>query len=327
MSEFIKNFSLDEYLNKIKHIFVDEKYFDEKIKDISKIEVLFNQLNKNFEDLGSDSKHLNAFYSLEDEKSDSGYYRPQSQDLNKNYELIFSGCSQTTSEFICPPFYLSGDHNNIWGFQVANYFKKDALNLGTSGYGISQIVRRIFHQIFKNGNPKAILILFPDYGRLAMPHTKNLKGMNSNNKDFIQTYYLSGVQIEKTIDKSPYLVENIVDSTVPLFYNLQSVLLLEKYCIKNNIYFKYSSWHGATNILFELLKENTNDYQNYIDIDSNVWLDSSEDSLFNECHLDIKEKAGSVFDIASDGIHMGVHRNCHIAEEFIERMKNDNTWN
>lgn len=325
MSNFIQDFNYNNYIKSIEHLFPNEKYFSEKINDISKIRDIFKHLNENLNNLQSNVKHLKAFYSLQDEKSE-GYYIPKNQNLDKNYDLIFSGCSQTNADYICPPQYPLGNHEDIWGFQVANYFNKNALNLGISGYGIYQIIRRVFYQIFTNGNPKVVLILFPDYGRLAMPYTKNLKSKRIANIDLIQHYYLFGENIEKTISKSPYAVEDIFDITIPLFYNLQSILLLENYCKSNGIYFKYSSWHGATNILFELLKENTESYQGYISIDSNKWLDSSKMTIFNDCHLDIKERVGDIFEIAPDNLHMGIHRHCHIAETFIERIKNDNPW-
>jgi hypothetical protein len=41
---------------------------------------------------------------------------------------------------------------------------------------------------------------------------------------------------------------------------------------------------------------------------------------------EVKERVGDIFDISPDNIHMGIHRHCHIAETFIERIKNDNPW-
>jgi hypothetical protein len=217
MSNFIQNFNYDEYLNSIKHLFPNEKYFGKKSNDISKIQDVFTRLDINSQDTNSKPKHMESFYSLLDEKQ-SGYYRPLNQDLNRNYDLIFSGCSQTNCDYICPPAYPDGDHKYIWGFQVANSFNKEALNLAICGDGIYQIVRKIFYQIFKNGNPKVILILFPDFGRLTMPHTKNLKSkINKQNEEFIKTYYLFGHNMDnKSVSKSPYYVEDIFDVTIPL---------------------------------------------------------------------------------------------------------------
>jgi hypothetical protein len=327
MSDFIQNFNYDEYLNSIEHFFDDKKYFEKKSNDIKKIKDVFVRLNRNLNDTNSESNQIKSFYSLSDGK-EHGYLRPLNQNLNKNYDLIFSGCSQTNFDYLCPPNYPDGDHKYIWGFQVANYFNKEALNLAICGDGIYQIVRKIFYQIFKNGNPKVILILFPDYGRLTMPHTENLKSkINKDSPEFIKNYYLFGHSIDRSsVFKSPYYVEDIFDATIPLFYSLQSILLLENYCRANGIYFKYSSWHGATNVLFELLKENTSDYQGYTSVDSNTWLDASRMTLFKECHLHIKNQVGDIFEIAPDEIHMGIHRHCHIADTFIERIKDDNPW-
>jgi hypothetical protein len=268
---------------------------------------------------------LESLFTMQDTKA--GVYMPKNQKLDAEYDIIFSGCSQTHADFILPPNAIEGDHNNIWGFNIANYFDKTALNLAVGGYGFYSIVRGVLNQIFKTKNPKAIFLLLPDYARYTVPYSENINPDSTNTIDLILHSYLINTKHISSISKSPHRTEDIIDVTTPLFFNLQSLLILEGYCKMNDIYLKYSSWHAPTSKLLSLLKQNTKDYQNFIEINTGYWKNDDPSTVLFDCHSDIKKRFPTIFDVALDKFHMGVHSHIHVGEEFIKKIKNDNFWN
>jgi hypothetical protein len=277
------------------------------------------------------SKHnlyeqLSELFTLEDTKI-KHLCIPKNQNFDIEYDIIFSGCSQTHADFISQPKVQEGDYNNIWGFQVANNFNKTALNIAVGGRGFYSIIRGVFNQIFRTKNPKAIFLLLPDYGRYTVPFSTNIYPETTSSHDLISHSYLIHVKHEKSISKSPHKIEDIVDVTTPLFFNLQSLLILEGYCKMNNIYLKYASWHRPTSMLLSLLKENTDNYKNFIELDTSHYKNDDPTFVLSQCHEEIKKRFPTIFDVAADGYHMGVHSHTHVAEEFIKEINNDNLWN
>ena len=256
-------------------------------------------------------------------------YNPKNQNCNKNYEYIFSGCSQTHAPYISKEMHELGDYKKIWGFQIADLIKKETINLGMGSEGADSIVKRILSFCRKNGNPKVILILFPDYSRLELPETKNFKPIRIRNTDYVAHQSMRDYRfktLENTKSISPHKWENIIDETIPLWQFLQAILILEQYCKSSNIYLRYSSWDSQTNIILSLLQENTDNYECYRKLDSDMWFNYTP-SLHLKCHQDIENNYKEIFHMGSDNHHMGIHRHTHIAEGFMKEIEQDNPWN
>lgn len=259
-------------------------------------------------------------------------YKPGYQEFNKQYEFVFSGCSETQGEYI-GLLKDRSDHENIWGFQIARKYNKDSLNLALQGWSIEAIVKGVMHHVRKNGNPKVLLLLLPDLGRLDFiinDKIKSDKRGDNSLENVIQQYLLEPFMDEdfKKITQSPHDYVDVIPYTQAMYRNLQSILMLDTYCKSHGIFFKYSSWNLTANFILKTLKDSgLEEYQNYVEGDFFKWARDCEQSLDLKCHSDLKkENMSELWDSGFDDKHMGIHRHIHIAERFIEEIEKDNPW-
>lgn len=274
----------------------------------------------------NDEKSLNQFFSFDSSRQNWSYLGNQCR--NKYYDFVFSGCSETHGEYIAASYVEGGDISKIWGFQVAKELNLGKpLNLGMGSFSAHVIVKDLINHCIKNGNPKMILVLFPDFGRF--PHVKNNKIKSShlpNNHDYIQHFTLQQ-HFEKEfppLSKAPHEAYEVLSYKQSVYVNLQSIIFLEQFCKSNDIYFKYASWDYLANLIFKKAKDLYPDlYSGYIESDFNNWHNWKKihHPRLQECHLDLKDNYKTIFDYAWDGHHMGIHRHTHIAESFIEEYK------
>lgn len=319
-SVFLFDF-LDRFIEELTHLYdwkssasFNKETFDNLSKDFSKL-------------LPKHEESAKSFFTF-DQKRIQNEYRPQDQDLNKNYEFIFSGCSQTHGDHITKPLVPEGDYNAIWGFQVANKYNKQGLNLGMGGWSAQSILKGLMNHFQQNGHPKVLLVLYPDFGRVEAVDSDKIKMPEQLNfNDIVQHWYLNSIDDKRfqRVSKSPYDPVNVLPWTFSLYHNLQSILLLQQYCNTNNIYFKYSSWDYNANILLKLLKNNFSEYSNYCEPTTLDFLPST--FFTQDCHLDIQDQfSKNIWNAGIDKEHMGIHQHIHIAERFIEELDNDNPW-
>lgn len=255
-----------------------------------------------------------AFDKFKYAPSTQNGYSKDYQDFQNNQELIFSGCSQTNGEHISLPMVENGDCTKIWGFQVANYFKMSSINLGLAGESIYTIVQKLFAHFNKYGNPKILLCLFPDPYRLTLPRDNEILISKNINKDaIIETSYSDNQR--PAFSKKPHYKEHVMSDLIPIWLNMQSIIMLEQYCKSSNIKFIYGSWSEETESLIKNSNLTRLTYSNFLDLNSKSW---TEESL--NCHLDLKNKYTNIFDFGIDGKHMGIHRHTHIAELFIKEL-------
>ena len=297
---------------------------DEDIKNLD--DQMFNLLKN---DKDNDACHATSFFTFNQQLSKKRY-NPANQNLDKNYEFIFSGCSQTHGDHITPPTALNGNTDYIWGFQIAKKYNKEALNLGMGGWSAESIYKGLMHYFEKNGNPKVLLVLYPDFGRMTfVDNQKVIPEYLLNKVELIQHFFikpLDEIKYEK-FSKSPHYAHTVLPWTQALYHSLQFILILDKYCKDNNIYFKYFSWDHNSNIILKLLKKYLSEYSNYIE--PNVL---NIEHLYNQpnftCHQDIKiNYPQEIWNQGIDKEHIGIHQHIHIAEQFIKEIDNDNPWN
>lgn len=290
----------------------------------------FNELSSEFASLLNydemiKNSPVKSFFTF-DQQIPSIYYNPKNQDLNKNYEFVFSGCSQTQGHYLCPPLVKNGSHKNIWGFQIADKYEKQALNLGMGGWSAQAILKGLMHHFIKNGNPKVLFVLYPDFGRVeSVDSDKTTMPKRLNNNEIVQHWFLMPEDDHKVnkISTLPHDPINVIPWTFALYHNLQSIIMLDQYCKQNNIYFKYSSWDNTSNIILKLLKEHFVEYSNYCEPTT---LDFSK-SVFAKMDCHKNRETSSTWNIASDNKHIGIHQHLHIAELFMSEVSNDNPWN
>lgn len=312
-----------DYYKKNKSILDQDKVFKlEREKNFSEIKNLMALIQNNI--IESKLGSFSSFFTLETDKVN--FFNPPNQNLDKNYELVFAGCSETNGCFISVDKNIN--YNKIWGFQISEMVKKEAVNLSQGGWGADTIVKNLIGFFGRNGNPKVLLVLFPDFSRLELPETRNFKPIRYKNSDFIGHQSLRNyVDDEKkcSVSHRPHKWKDIIDLTVPLWQFLQSILILEQYCKSSNIFLRYSSWDSQTNILLDTLKNNTDLYQSYVKLDSDDWINYTP-NFYLECHKKLRTTYKEIFDMGHDGRHMGIHRHTHIAEGFIEEIEKNYTW-
>lgn len=300
----------------------ESNYDEETMSSLTK------ELKGFIEDTSEKNAKILSFFTF-NQQLESHQYRPQDQDFNKKYDFVFSGCSQTHGDHITKPLVKDGDHQDIWGFKISNHYNVEALNLGMGGWGAESILKGLMHHFQKNGNPKVLLVLYPDLGRIEGVDSNKMQMKTPLNRvELIQHWFLHpqhDLNINK-ISTKPHDPSDVIPFTHAVYKNLQSILILNEYCKQNNIYFKYSSWDFLSNTLLKALSEILPEYSNYILPETMEFKNSKFKTL--TCHKDIKAtKQKKIWDCGIDNYHMGIHQHIHVYEQFKNRIDNDNPWN
>jgi hypothetical protein len=273
---------------------------------------------------------LSLFTMANDEKSED--FIPRGQDISYNYDLVFSGCSETTGEYLTDtPEAYSGE--DIWGFLVSKHFKMSALSFGLGAASAYEINRRLLSRFSKHGNPKTLLCLYPDLSRLNIPNDPtNLIDKRFSASSTPEVYSQACSQIgAKSVtpkySKKPHMKEDVIPNIVPLWLNLQSILTLEQYCLSNNITFLYSTWSPqAEDVLFSIntlsfAETGIKSYPGYLNGKLLEWriLEKNDGCLLPEHNLKPTTNK-KYYKFGKDGKHMGTHRHMHFADLFIKNL-------
>lgn len=280
----------------------------------------------------TENELVEIFYSLDETDG----YNPSNQ-IFKNYDFVFSGCSQTHGDHISPPLAVDGDYKKIWGFQMSDRLNMSTINLGMGGDSPYLIVSKLIMYFEKYGNPKILACLFSDLFRFQAPKSDNM--ITNNKPNTFKTIESSFHRINDInngrgipiFSKIPHVREHVVPQIWPVYYNLQSILFLEQYCNSNNIKLVWGTWHLESEIIIEkaidvLKKNNKNFYKNFINTECKEWNNFrvNTEGYYDKCHFDLRESYPKLFAIGQDGQHMGIHRHTHIAEKMMESL-NDNS--
>jgi hypothetical protein len=279
-----------------------------------------------------DKKALLSLFTMVDEEKSENFI-PKGQDISYSYDLVFSGCSETTGEYLTDnPQAYSGE--DIWGFLVSKHFKMSTLSFGLGAASVYEINKRLLSRFSKHGNPKTLLCLYPDLTRLNIPNDpSSLVDRKSSKSSGTQIYTQRSTQVSSggnstpNYSKKPHLKEDVIPEIVPLWLNLQSILTLEQYCFSNNITFLYSTWSPQTeDILSSIntlsLSENeAKSYPGYLNGKLLEWriLEENSGCLLPEHSLKTTTNK-KYYRFGSDGLHMGTHRHMHFADLFIENL-------
>jgi hypothetical protein len=269
---------------------------------------------------------LSLFTDLEDERAQD--FIPRSQDLSYNYNLVFSGCSETTGDYLTstPDKY---DGKDIWGSLVSKHFKVPALSFGLGAASVYEINKRLMSRFRKHGNPKVLLCLYPDLARLNIPNDPEILVDSRFAGNDTSIYRQTSTQIRSNkpkpiYSKKPHLKEDVIPEIVPMWLNLQSILTLEQYCTSNNITFLYSTWSPQAEDIISSLNSMSLEhygikaYPGYL-AGGVLDLKKGEECPIVEHNLETMTSS-KYYKFGIDGKHMGTHRHMHFADLFIEKL-------
>jgi len=244
-------------------------------------------------------------------------HRPINQKFKTNQDLVFSGCSETQGSYIAKDYDSEEMYKNIWGFVASDLLKMDSINLGVGGESTYRIIQRLMSHFKKYGNSKNLFCVFPDPYRFTSPSQENfLTARRPYAGKFLQNTHHNYETIDISIkySKKPFIKEDVIPITLPIFFNFQAISYLESYCKESGINFLWGSWHKDTNIMTNIINKNkTKYYKDFIDLTPNDF--KLEDI---GCHKKIYDKSPSLYIYGSDSWHLGTHGHSHIADKFVK---------
>lgn len=278
------------------------------------------------------NKELRHFFSL-DTYVKVGDQR--SRNYEKHYKYVYSGCSETTGEFLSKSdingaYDYAEVKHNIWGDLVGVALDEPSrINLSVGGASVMGIVNMIIRQIRTYGQPDHVLVLFPslDSRITFVPDSTRLVSL-SGSQELVSD--ISGIgEYETTYSKQPHVAENILSKRWVTYLNTQSILMLEELCRASGINLIYSTWSKSTHealILANSLAVADSSpvpFRNYIVSDyrkaAGECLDAAR-LLPTGCHTDFSDHPR--WYIGANNTHMGVHAHMHVADLFSKELQN-----
>lgn len=254
-------------------------------------------------------------------------------------DVIFSGDSFT--------YGVGLPENATWAAQISEAMGYNSLNLGWPGASVTGVVNNLMHYFKVYGNPKYLFCMFSDFSRMHVFLNSNiLVSSNGTTGGFteMQLAHLGELDDRPKYSKKPYNIEEVLNLEIPYYYSLKAIQFLEQYCEQAGIKFLWSMFHAPDHEAIRVLKDNEfGYYKDFLDTNQGCWM---KDQLFKDaylgentayqdkalehriyCHEDLRSKYGSYFDLGGDieqGMNMahhGAHRHVHVAEVFLEKIK------
>ena len=236
-----------------------------------------------------------------------------------------------------------------WTNILGNKLNTNVMNLGNPGASVESICSTIIQYCLNSKMPKKVFCLMPDFFRSMVvvdsEFYKSKRHQNLENKNVLYTIY-NNPTIKKKKDYVFMEVEDqtyIEDSTSPhqrILNSVNSVYMLEAFCLSNNIDLYWTTWDIPTAcVMDELLKIKDFKLKKYKNILLPNQLESLNDMINNECNLDhgsefindLCWKAGSDYSVINykkitTRAHPGIHFQQHVADFFYDMsmVKNEN---
>ena len=306
---------------------------------------------------------MRHFYAVENlrhlfEKSivrDQPLYFPDCdfpEPILKEVDMVVLGCSYTRG--------IGVREGKDWGSQLAEMLGISYCKIAAPGRSVSWIVDGFFEYVYKFGNPKVVVALFPDFARAEIKSKPEFMISNRIRKDIPEipmiTYPLVAIREEERLKKyfkSPVIAEEVYPIETGFDLAIQYIKILELYCRSNNIKLLWSLWEDVHSDWIEYNIDSTY-FKDYISIENHKWHGRAIDSWHDifcgnrpgdckinngtkcnnpiDCHSDQRSEYGEEFDLATDAKgdarhHWGIHRHVHVAEKFMENLNEYNTRN
>lgn len=248
----------------------------------------------------------------------------RSDQFTQNADLLLAGCSYT---------YGTGVPESArWGDLFASSIGKHPYTLARPGMSIGSIVEELFLYFRVYGNPKNLVVLFPDPFRLKTPVDGDLITLNEADgrgeygtisdgdprKKFttVATNYSYSYNSGISIIKRPFNVEVISGMDTAVYESIRSIRYLEQYCLASNIKLMWATWRDDFNT-FISDNQNTLKFKYYVELPIR---EINQTANHADCHVDLLEKYPEMFYQAADIYHPGTHQHAHFAREFLAKI-------
>ena len=251
----------------------------------------------------------------------------RSADFKKNTELLSAGCSFT--------FGVGLDEEFIWNNMLAKTHNMSHNSIGIPGGSCMDIVFNIFKYFEKYGHPKTLLVLFPDFGRMltyidgkVLGHSKMFPAPNNlPDKAFLNDRVVPSIEDRDIKYLSlPTDISKVCSPEFAYMLNSMYIRMLEVYCKNNNIDFIWFKWDPTEEID---INGGLDIFSNFYSIDYKNMLKPYIRSFYNKsikdfCHQTEKESLEyktTIWHIAEDNSHNGIHWQIHVKELFEQALK------
>lgn len=266
-------------------------------------------------------------------------------DIQKQSDIVFLGCSITYGQGV--PEGLS------WTSFIKEQTNMTCNNLSGPGRSVQWTINNFFSYVHKFGNPKIVLALFPEFSRINMSSTKNMKSKYLDFNNFSENLMVYRYPLYEFFEdqdaikyfKLPLIAEHVTSRYLGFDLSMQYIKMLELYCNSNGIKLLWGTWDDWQN---NWLSNNIfkTEFKNFIDTKTSGWHNRQEDMNYDilcslkhdkqdlcstqlVCHKKEKEIYGVNFFKTSDFVegiknsHWGVHRHIHTAELFLNNIQGE----
>lgn len=262
-------------------------------------------------------------------------------EIDEDSEILASGCSIT--------FGMGVPELARWTNFLGDKINKSITNLGAPGASVETICNSIIQYSMNNKMPKEIFCLMPDFFRRRSVVDKDFFKQKKNKKRVIDNKSLNLEYVGPTIHLKDKLlvmeVENkeyIEDSISPhqlILDSINSIYLLEAFCLSNNIKLHWTTWDlPSQKIMEELIKLKNFKLKKYTPFFPPDCFFGAGDFVIQTCQLSHKSKYkdhidwldGSDYSVVDSKktnkfCHPGIHFHVHVEEFFHNLHKQDNT--
>lgn len=296
----------------------------------------------NIDGYEDDIFHESSYPIFGGERSQLGFIFP---DIQKQSDIVFLGCSITYGQGV--PEGLS------WTSFIKEKTNMTCNNLSGPGRSVQWTINNFFSYVHKFGNPKIVLALFPEFSRITMSSTKNMKSKYIDLDNFPENLIVYRYPLYEFFEdqdtskyfKSPLIAEHVISGYLGFDLSMQYIKMLELYCNSNGIELLWGTWDDWQN---NWLSNNIfkTEFKNFIDTKTSGWHNRQKDMNYDilcslkhdkqdlcstqlVCHKKEKEIYGVNFFKANDFVegiknsHWGVHRHIHTAELFLNNIQGE----
>lgn len=250
------------------------------------------------------------------------------QDFDKNYELIYAGCSETTGRLLSEGDFTYDQEEYVWGSYVSRFMGSEYLNISMGGASAYAIVSSLIAHINQYGPPKHLFVLFPQLGtRFLVAQDEHLKDVQSHRTETLfSNCGRIGEDFSVKYARKPFDSSYVISPTIATFYGVQSIRTLELVASLADINLIYSTWNLETDSIISAANATARTmgkdipFKNYV---TNPYCYAGNNAsnviqpLPEGCHEDLKSH--DYYELGRKA-HMGVHAQAHISEIFTEEL-------
>ena len=253
-------------------------------------------------------------------------------EIDKNADILASGCSIT--------FGLGLPEGGRWTNLLGNKINKNIINLGSPGASVESICLNTIKYCMNNKMPKEIFCLMPDFFRSMIVFDEDFSEMKTKRDKFGEHkgLFLTFCNPKISMHKESIFMEikdkkYIEDSVSPhqlIFNAINSIYMLESFCLTNNIKLYWTTWDASTAKIMDKLSNLRNfqlkRYFSFFPIENfkgvNDFIQKTCDSDHESKYKDSLQWAiASDYSIVdgkktNDKAHPGIHFQEHISELF-----------